>query len=50
MKDEKNRVLMQRTKDFSLRIMRLYSKLPKSTVAQVIGRQILRSGTSVGAQ
>jgi four helix bundle protein len=50
MKDEKNADLMLRTKSFSLRIIRLYSKLPKSTVAQVIGKQILRSATSVGAQ
>ncbi len=35
--------------DFSLRIIRLYSSMPKSTIAQVIGKQILRSGTSVGA-
>ena len=27
----------------------MYSALPKSTVGQVIGKQILRSGTSVGA-
>jgi len=33
-----------------LRILKLYSALPKKTEAQVIGRQILRSGTSVGAQ
>ena len=38
-----------RTRDFALRIVRLYSSLPKSTEAQVIGKQILRSGTSVGA-
>ncbi|MEY4730572.1 MAG: hypothetical protein RL020_1730 [Pseudomonadota bacterium] len=47
---KKNDDLMQRTKEFALRIIRLYSKLPKSTVAQVIGKQILRSATSVGAQ
>ena len=41
--------LESRTKQFSLRIIRLYSSLPKSAVAQVIGRQLLRSGTSVGA-
>lgn len=39
-----------RTKSFALRIIRLYSALPKTTEAQVIGKQILRSGTSVGAQ
>src|SRR5260370_21250376 len=38
-----------RTRDFALRIIRLYSSLPKSPEAQVIGKQILRSGTSVGA-
>ena len=38
-----------RTRDFALRIIRLYSSLPKSTEAQVIGKQVLRSGTSVGA-
>jgi four helix bundle protein len=42
--------LKERTKDFAVRIIRLYSALPKTTEAQVIGKQILRSGTSVGAQ
>jgi four helix bundle protein len=42
-------VLTQRTKDFALRIIRMYSTLPKTSVAQVLGKQILRSGTSVGA-
>lgn len=42
--------LRLRTKDFALRIVKLYSALPKSSVAQVLGKQILRSGTSVGAQ
>ena len=32
-----------------MRIIRLYTYLPNSTVAQVIGKQILKSGTSVGA-
>ncbi len=41
--------LKQRTKEFALRIIRLYSSLPKTTEAQIIGKQILRSGTSVGA-
>jgi|LakMenEpi03Aug12_release.lakeMendotaPanAssembly.Ray.scaffolds.fasta_scaffold14540_6 four helix bundle protein len=41
--------LRLRTKAFALRVIRLYSALPKSTEAQVIGRQLLRSGTSVGA-
>ena len=38
-----------RTKAFALRIIRLYSTLPKMTEAQVIGKQVLRSGASVGA-
>jgi four helix bundle protein len=38
-----------RTKEFALRIIKLYAALPKTTEAQVIGRQLLRSGTSVGA-
>lgn len=41
--------LKSRTKQFALRIIRLYGSLPKSTEAQTIGRQLLRSGTSVGA-
>ena len=41
--------LRARTKTFALRIIRLYVSLPKTTEAQVIGRQVLRSGTSVGA-
>lgn len=51
MKDEtqKPEDLRPRTKNFALRIIRLYSALPKETVAQVLGKQLLRSGTSVGA-
>ena len=42
--------LKPRTKQFALRVIRMYSKLPKSdTIAQVLGKQVLRSGTSVGA-
>lgn len=39
-----------RTKQFALQIIAMYSMMPKSAVTQVLGRQILRSGTSVGAQ
>lgn len=46
---EDKRDLRQRTKDFALRIIRLYAALPKTTEAQVMGKQMLRSGTSVGA-
>ncbi len=43
------RDLKERTKDFALRIIRLYAALPRTTVAQIISKQLLRSGTSVGA-
>jgi four helix bundle protein len=42
--------LKTRTKAFALRIIRLYQALPNSGEAKVIGNQVLRSGTSVGAQ
>src|ERR1044071_4051308 len=41
--------LRVRTKQFALRVIRLCSALPKRPDADVIGRQVLRSGTSVGA-
>ena len=41
--------LKKRTKAYALRVIRMYSKLPGSAVSQVLGRQALRSGTSVGA-
>lgn len=51
MKDEGGKLvdLKTRTKHFALRIIRMYSALPKTTEAQVLGKQVLRSGTSVGA-
>jgi four helix bundle protein len=42
--------LLPRTKMFARRLIRLYCALSKTdTVAQVLGKQVLRSGTSVGA-
>jgi four helix bundle protein len=41
--------LRERTKAFALRVIRLCEALPKNQTANVIGRQLLRSGTSVGA-
>jgi four helix bundle protein len=46
-KDETD--LRNRTKKFALRIIRMFSAVPKTTEAQVLGKQLLRSGTSVGA-
>ena len=50
MSDERKTGLEIRTTRFALEIIKLCSGLPKSMPAQVLGRQILRSGTSVGAQ
>ncbi|MBV9468040.1 MAG: four helix bundle protein [Abitibacteriaceae bacterium] len=44
-----NEDLKTRTRKFSLSIIRFYSDLPKTTEAQVMGKQALRSATSVGA-
>jgi four helix bundle protein len=41
--------LKRRTKQFGLRVIHLIDALPSSRAASVIGRQLLRSGTSVGA-
>ncbi|MCA1615510.1 MAG: four helix bundle protein [Acidobacteria bacterium] len=49
MNEETPHDLRTRTKSFALRVIRLYASLPKTTESQVLGKQILRSGTSVGA-
>jgi four helix bundle protein len=41
--------LKERTKSFARRIIRLFAALPKNAASQVLGRQLLRSGTSIGA-
>ena len=41
--------LRQRTKSYALRIIKLYGHLPPKPDAQILGKQLLRSGTSVGA-
>ena len=41
--------LKLRTKRFALRVMKLVDTLPKGRSADVVGRQVLRSATSVGA-
>ncbi len=41
--------LKERTKRFALRVIRMVEALPKGKTSEVIGRQLLRSGTSVGA-
>ena len=47
MKDEGD--LVSRTKMFALRVVKMFSALPKTAEARVLGNQVLRSGTSVGA-
>ena len=44
-----DRDLALRTKAFALLIIKMYAALPKETIAQVLGKQVLRSGTAVGA-
>jgi four helix bundle protein len=47
---ERTKDLKPRTKAFALRVIRMYSTLPRTNiVAQILGKQVLRSGTSVGA-
>jgi four helix bundle protein len=49
MKDEEPQDLVERTTEFALRIVRMFVGLPKTEEARVLGKQVLRSGTSVGA-
>jgi four helix bundle protein len=46
---DRARELQDRTKRFALRIISAFSRLPKTEEARVLGRQFLRSGTSVAA-
>jgi len=41
--------MKSRTKKFALRIIRLSQSLPRDSVSSILGRQLIRSGTSVGA-
>lgn len=47
--DNSPTALRERTQRFALRIIRLGDSLPRTNAAQVIGKQLLRSGTSIGA-
>ena len=46
---EQFEVLEERTRRFALRIIKLFRSLPKTDDARILGKQILRSGTSIGA-
>jgi four helix bundle protein len=41
--------MLERTKTFALRIVKAVQALPRNDVAGILGRQLLRAGTSVGA-
>lgn len=41
--------ILERTVNYSLRIVELYRELEKDSVGRVLGKQLLRSGTSIGA-
>ena len=41
--------LLQRTKSYALRVIKAVQALPRDDVARVLGKQLLRAGTSVGA-
>ena len=41
--------LKERTKQFAIKIIKLMESLPKGKVSDVLGKQLLRSATSVGA-
>ena len=41
--------MKERTKQFSLRVIKLFRTLPKTEEARILGKQLLRSATSVGA-
>lgn len=44
-----DRDLKDRTKKFALEIIKLVSELPKNTAGFELGKQLIRSGTSIGA-
>jgi four helix bundle protein len=44
-----NENLKVRTKQFALRIIKLVESLPRDVISSVLGKQLLRAGTSVGA-
>src|SRR5713101_9154553 len=49
MRDDVERLRL-RTKQFAIRVIRMYDALPQTRIAQALGYQAFRSGTSVGAQ
>jgi len=48
-KRQKAKKLEERTKNFALRVIKFVSELPKNKISDVIGYQLLKAGTSIGA-
>ena len=48
MKEEKS-IILERSVQYSLKAIKLYRELKKDSVGQIIGKQLLRSSTSIGA-
>jgi len=48
-RNDENYDFRKRTKAFAVEIIHLFASLPKTTEAQVCGKQIIRSGTSIAA-
>ena len=46
---EKRVDLQKRTKEFAIRVIRLVDALPRNRASDVLGRQLIRCATSVGA-
>jgi four helix bundle protein len=46
---ERARELQDRTKRFAIAVIQFFSRLPKMEPARILGRQLIRSGTSVAA-
>jgi four helix bundle protein len=44
-----NENLKLRTKQFALRVIRMFENMPETKTSKIIGNQLLRSGTSIGA-
>ena len=48
-RDMNSLLFKERTKRFAIEIIRLVEMLPRTRTADIIGRQLIRSGTSIGA-
>ena len=46
---EKAEELRQRSKQFALRVIRMFKFLPRTEEAKILGKQVLRAGTSAAA-